>query len=73
MACHQLGSIGTRRVPDAFRSLPSSFAQWERRTQSGQAGAQMTAAIGMLGHQGPLTMFDGSEPAATLRKLRMVQ
>ena len=23
--------------------------------------------------KGPLTMFDGSEPAATLRKLRMVQ
>jgi hypothetical protein len=57
MACHQLGSIGTRRVPDAFKSLPTSFAQWERRTQSGQAGAQMTAALGMLGHQGPLTMF----------------
>ncbi len=57
MACHQLGSIGTRRVPDAFRSMPTSFAQWERRTQSGQAGAQMTAAIGMLGHQGPLAMF----------------
>src|SRR6059058_6225838 len=54
MSCHQLGSVGTRRVPDAFKSLPSSFAQWERRVQSGQAGAQMTAAIGMLGHQGPL-------------------
>src|SRR4029079_4493955 len=57
MSCHQLGSIRTRRVPDAFKSLPSSFAQWERRVQSGQAGAQMTAAIGMLGHQGPLAMF----------------
>ena len=75
MACHQLGSIGTRRVPDAFRSLPSSFAQWERRTQSGQAGAQMTAAIGMLGHQGPLAMFAdwtdriaaGEVPKAPLR------
>src|SRR5439155_1196931 len=57
MSCHQLGSIGTRRVPDAFKSLPTSFAQWERRVQSGQAGAQMTAAVGMLGHQGPLAMF----------------
>ena len=43
MACHQLGSRGTREIPDAFRSMPTSFAQWERRTQSGQAGAQMTA------------------------------
>src|SRR5689334_14057210 len=75
MSCHQLGSIGTRRVPDAFRSLPSSFAQWERRVQSGQAGAQMTAAIGMLGHQGPLAMFAdwtdrigaGEVPKAPLR------
>jgi hypothetical protein len=57
LACHQLGSRGTRTIPAAFRSLPSSVAQWERRVQSGQAGAQMTAAIGQLGHRGPLEMF----------------
>jgi hypothetical protein len=57
MACHQLGSRGTRTIPGAFKSLPTSYAQWERRVQSGQAGAQMTAAIGALGHQGPLAMF----------------
>jgi hypothetical protein len=57
MACHQLGSRGTRTIPAAFKSLPTSYAQWERRVQSGQAGAQMTAAIGALGHQGPLAMF----------------
>jgi len=57
IACHQLGSRGTRSIPAAFKSLPTSYAQWERRVQSGQAGAQMTAAIGGLGHQGPLAMF----------------
>ncbi|MEO8621326.1 MAG: carboxypeptidase-like regulatory domain-containing protein [bacterium] len=57
MACHQLGSKGTREIPAAFKSLPSSFAQWERRVQSGQAGSQMTSAIGQLGHTGPLKMF----------------
>ena len=57
LACHQLGSRGTRTIPPAFRSLPSSVAQWERRLQSGQAGAQMTSAIGQLGHSGPLAMF----------------
>src|SRR5678815_3621689 len=44
MACHQLGSKGTREIPAAFKSLPTSFAQWERRVQSGQAGAQMTVS-----------------------------
>ncbi|HEX5095369.1 MAG TPA: carboxypeptidase-like regulatory domain-containing protein [Acidimicrobiia bacterium] len=75
LACHQLGSIGTRRVPDAFKTMPTSFAQWERRVQSGQAGAQMTSAIGALGHQGPLAMFAdwtdriaaGEVPKAPLR------
>ncbi|MEO6528959.1 MAG: carboxypeptidase-like regulatory domain-containing protein [Gemmatimonadaceae bacterium] len=57
MACHQLGSKGTREIPAAFKSMPSSFAAWERRVQSGQAGAQMMGAIGQLGHKGPLTMF----------------
>jgi hypothetical protein len=57
LACHQLGSRGTRTIPQAFRSLPTSVAQWERRVQSGQAGASMTSAIGQLGHSGPLAMF----------------
>jgi hypothetical protein len=57
MSCHQLGSKGTREIPAAFKSMPTSFAAWERRVQSGQAGAQMMGAIGALGHKGPLTMF----------------
>ncbi|MFL5620175.1 MAG: carboxypeptidase regulatory-like domain-containing protein [Gemmatimonadaceae bacterium] len=57
MACHQLGSKGTREIPAAFKSLPTSFAQWERRVQSGQAGAQMMGAIGQLGHKRVLEQF----------------
>jgi hypothetical protein len=59
MSCHQLGSKGTREIPAAFKSVPTSFAQWERRVQSGQAGAQMLSAIGMLGHQRAMSMFAG--------------
>jgi hypothetical protein len=56
-ACHQIGTRGTREIPAAFRSLPTSTAQWERRVQSGQAGAQMLGAIGQLGHQRTIAMF----------------
>ena len=56
-SCHQLGTKGTREIPAAFKSLPTSVAQWERRTQSGQAGAQMTSAISQLGQKGTLAMF----------------
>ena len=58
MACHQLGSKGTRELPPAYATgFPSSYASWERRVQSGQAGTQMLQAIDQLGHQGTLKMF----------------
>ena len=56
-ACHQIGTKGTREIPAAFKSLPTSTAQWERRVQSGQAGAGMLANIGRLGHQRTIKMF----------------
>ena len=56
-ACHQLGTKGTREIPAMFKSLPTSTAQWERRVQSGQAGAGMLANIGRLGHQRTIKMF----------------
>jgi hypothetical protein len=56
-ACHQIGTKGTREIPAMFKSLPTSTAQWERRVQSGQAGAGMLANIGRLGHQGAIKMF----------------
>jgi hypothetical protein len=45
MACHQLGSKGTREIPAALGTFPSSVAAWHRRVQSGQAGPQMTQAL----------------------------
>jgi hypothetical protein len=48
-ACHQPGTRGTREVPEAYRKLGTGFAAWERRIQSGQAGAQMTATADNIG------------------------
>ena len=56
-ACHQIGTKGTREIPAMFKTLPTSTAQWERRVQSGQAGAGMLANIGRLGHQRTIKMF----------------
>jgi hypothetical protein len=56
-ACHQLGTRGTRIVPEEYRKLGSSVAAWERRVQSGQAGAQMLATIDNLGHARALQLF----------------
>src|SRR5205807_2359511 len=36
LACHQLGSIGTRTISAALGSFPTSVAAWDRRVQSGQ-------------------------------------
>src|SRR5256714_6411258 len=48
-ACHQLGSKGTRDIPPALGSFPSSVAAWQRRLQSGQAGGQEVGAGGPPG------------------------
>ena len=56
-ACHQIGTKGTREIPAMFKTLPTSTAQWERRVQSGQAGAGMLANVGRLGHQRTIRMF----------------
>ncbi|MGH9884297.1 MAG: carboxypeptidase-like regulatory domain-containing protein, partial [bacterium] len=57
MACHQLGSKGTRELPPAYSELGSSVAAWERRVQSGQAGSQMLSAIDNLGKRRALGLF----------------
>jgi hypothetical protein len=48
-ACHQLGTRGTREIPEAYRKIGTSVAAWERRIQSGQAGAQMTSTADNIG------------------------
>jgi hypothetical protein len=56
-ACHQLGSPGTREIPAALGSFESSVAAWDRRIQSGQAGAQMSNSVSSLGREATLAMF----------------
>ena len=48
-ACHQLGTKGTREIPQALGTFDSSIAAWDRRIQSGQAGADMVRTITGLG------------------------
>jgi hypothetical protein len=57
LACHQLGSKGTRVIPQALGAFPTSSAAWERRLQSGQAGGQMIGTLGQLGVERALAMF----------------
>jgi hypothetical protein len=44
-SCHQIGSKGTREIPSALGTFPSSAAAWERRVQSGQAGGGMIGSL----------------------------
>ena len=57
MACHQLGSKGTRRFPPSLGKFNSSFDAWERRLGSGQAGANMIASTHQIGREGMLKML----------------
>ena len=57
MACHQLGSKGTREIPEALGEFDSSEEAWERRVQSGQAGSSMLGGIHHLGREATLKMF----------------
>jgi hypothetical protein len=57
LACHQLGSIGTRKISPALGTFPSSAHAWERRLQSGQAGGDMIVGLGRFGRERALKMF----------------
>src|SRR4051812_24012959 len=57
LGCHQLGSQGTRVIPEAFAHLPSSAAAWERRVQSGQAGPGMLSTLDQIGKPRAFAMF----------------
>lgn len=56
-ACHQLGTRGTRELLPALGTFPNSRMAWERRIQSGQAGAQMFATINQLGKTRAIDLF----------------
>ena len=58
MACHQLGSPGTREIPQEIRDEhESSVDAWRRRILSGQAGDQMLGMVESYGADATLAMF----------------
>jgi hypothetical protein len=57
LACHQLGNQATREIPRELGEFPTTAAAWERRVQSGQAGAQMGGALNQFGRERILTEF----------------
>ena len=56
-ACHQLGTKGTRDIPKELGTFASSRDAWDRRIQSGQAGAQMSGGLNAMGRERALAMF----------------
>src|SRR5207237_1100706 len=56
-ACHQLGTRGTREIPKGLGTFHTSAEAWDRRIQSGQAGAQMSGGLNAIGRERALTMF----------------
>jgi hypothetical protein len=56
-ACHALGTKATREIPPALGPFPNTVAAWDRRVQSGQAGAQMSGALNAFGRARVLKMF----------------
>src|SRR5437879_490285 len=56
-ACHQLGTKGTREIPKGLGTFHTSAEAWERRIQSGQAGAQMAGGLNAIGKERALAMF----------------
>jgi hypothetical protein len=75
LACHALGTIGTRNLNDSLLALGSHEKGWERRTMSGQAGGNMVSALTQMGRERTLKMFadwteriaHGEVPAAPQR------
>jgi hypothetical protein len=57
LACHQLGNKATRELSPALGHFESSVEAWQRRLQSGQAGANMMSTLNQLGAKRALAMF----------------
>jgi len=55
--CHQLGNKATREIPQELGDFDSTVDAWDRRVQSGQAGASMTAAMSRFGRRRALEMY----------------
>jgi hypothetical protein len=57
MACHALGTKGTREFQESMGEFESSVEAWQRRLQSGQAGANMITSVAQMGSEGVLKML----------------
>jgi hypothetical protein len=57
MACHALGTKGTRQLQPSLGKFNSSVDAWERRLGSGQAGASMISSAHQIGREEILRMF----------------
>jgi hypothetical protein len=56
-ACHALGNKATREIPEELGRFPSTVAAWDRRVQSGQAGAMMSGGLNQFGRERILADF----------------
>jgi hypothetical protein len=57
IACHALGTPGTRTIAKELGSFPTSTAAWGRRLQSGQAMVQMMRELSRLDADRALASF----------------
>jgi hypothetical protein len=55
--CHALGNKATREIPKSLGVFDSGVAAWDRRIQSGQAGAGMSNRFTQVGRQRALAMY----------------
>ncbi len=57
LACHALGTKGTREFQESMGKFNSSVDAWERRLQSGQAGGSMISSVHGIGREEVLKML----------------
>jgi hypothetical protein len=57
LGCHLMGTKATREIPASLGTFASTVAAWDRRIQSGQNGAGMSAQLNNLGRQRVLAML----------------
>ena len=55
--CHALGNKATREIPTELGDFDSHADAWDRRVQSGQAGATMDARLAQVGRGPALAMY----------------
>jgi hypothetical protein len=56
-ACHGIGNRAMREIPKELGTFASTAAAWDRRVQSGQAGAGMSNGLNNFGRRRALEMF----------------